>query len=218
MPPIRAVLFDFGLVLSGPPDPVAWRRMEIILDTTDSELSTAYWGHRDDYDLGILNGVSFWRTVGAELGHSPTDDELAQVLQADVELWTRPNQPMIDWAGTLQRAGVSTGILSNMGDAMETGIVERCPWVAGFSHCTFSHRLGIVKPDERIYLNAIAGTGEPADATLFIDDRIENVRAGRAVGLHAIQYTRHEEFLREFHEGNFTGLPLPTPRSALRSS
>jgi putative hydrolase of the HAD superfamily len=211
MPLIRAVLFDFGLVLSGPPDPVAWRRMETALNTRDAGLSAAYWRHRDDYDLGILDGVSFWRTVGAELGHPPTDDELAQLLRADVELWTQPNQPMIDWAGALQRAGVSTGILSNMGDAMETGIVKRFPWVAGFAHCTFSHRLGVAKPDERIYRDAIAGAGEPAEATLFIDDRIENVRAGRAVGLHAIQYTSHEEFLRGFDEANFTGLPLPTP-------
>jgi putative hydrolase of the HAD superfamily len=213
MPLIRAVLFDFGLVLSGPPDPMAWRRMETTLGTTDSELRTAYWRHRDNYDLGVLNGMSFWRAVGAELGHPPTDDELAQLLRADVDLWTQRNQPMIDWAVALQGARVSTGILSNMGDAMETGIVERWAWVAGFAHCTFSHRLGIAKPDERIYRNAIAGIGEPAEATLFVDDRIENVRAARAVGLHAIQYTSHEDFLREFDEANFSGLPLPKPRT-----
>ena len=28
---------------------------------------TAYWRHRDDYDLGVLNGVSFWRNEGADL-------------------------------------------------------------------------------------------------------------------------------------------------------
>jgi putative hydrolase of the HAD superfamily len=210
MPEIRAVLFDYGLVLSGPPDPIAWRRMGTILNATHPELHTAYWRHRDDYDLGVLNGLSFWRNVGADLAHPPTDAELAQLLQADVDLWTQPNQPMIDWAAALQSAGISTGILSNMGDAMEAGIIARLPWIARFSNCTFSHRLGIVKPDERIYRHAIAALGQPAEATLFIDDRVENVEAARATGLHAIQYSSHGDFLRELSDGNFTGLPLPT--------
>jgi putative hydrolase of the HAD superfamily len=183
--------------------------METVLSATHPELRTAYWRHRDDYDLGILNGVSFWQMVGADLAHPPTDDELAQLLQADVDLWTQPNQSMIDWAAALQNAGISTGILSNMGDAMEAGIAAHFPWVAGFTHRTFSHRLGIAKPDERIYRHAIADVGEPAEATLFIDDRIENVEAARAVGLHAIQYTSHSDFLRAFHDAHFTGLPLP---------
>src|SRR6201996_2370153 len=172
MPLIRAVLFDFGLVLSGPPDPTAQRRMETILNTTHSDLQAAYWRHRDDYDLGVLSGASFWQTVGAELAHPPTDEELAQLLHADVDLWTQPNQPMIDWAGALQHFGVSTGILSNMGDAMEDGIIARFPWITRFAHRTFSHRLGIAQPDVRIYRHAIAGIEQPADATLFIDDRI----------------------------------------------
>ena len=209
MPPIRAVLFDFGLVLSGPPDPNAHRRMEAVLNTTHPELHAAYWRHRDDYDLGVLNGTSFWRTVGAELGHPPSEGELALLLQADVDLWTQPNQPMIDWAVALQNAGISNGILSNMGDAMEAGIVARFPWVARFRQCTFSHNLGIAKPDERIYRHAIAAVGEPATATLFIDDRLENIQAARALGLQAIQYTSHEDFLREFQKADFTGLPLP---------
>lgn len=210
MPLIRAVLFDYGLVLSGPPDPVAWRRMEIILNTGNDELHSAYWRHRLDYDLGVLNGVSFWRTIGAELEHPPSENELVGLLQADVDLWTQPNQPMIDWAAALQDAGISTGILSNMPDAMEAGIVARSAWIARFQHSTFSHNLGIVKPDERIYRHAIAAVGEPAEATLFIDDRIENVDAARAVGLQAIQYTGHEEFLRTLHSANFTGVPLAT--------
>jgi putative hydrolase of the HAD superfamily len=195
MPLIRAVLFDFGLVLSGPPDPSAQHRMETILNATHPDLQAAYWRHRSDYDLS----------------HPLTDDELAQLLQADVDLWTQPNQPMIDWAAALQRAGISTGILSNMGDVMETGIIVRFPWIARFAHHTFSHHLGIAKPDERIYRHAIAGVGEPAVATLFIDDRIENIEAARAVGLHTIHYTTHDDFLRAFRGATFTGLPLPSP-------
>lgn len=210
MPLIRAVLFDFGLVLSGPPDPVAWHRMELVFNSSNDALHSAYWRHRHDYDLGVLNGVSFWRTVGVELGHPLNDQELAQLLQADVDLWTQPNQPMIDWAATLQDAGIATGILSNMGDAMETGIIARFPWMAQFQHSTFSHNLRVAKPDEQIYRHAIAAAGEPAGAILFIDDRIENVEAASALGIRAIQYTSHENFVRQFHEANFTGLPVPT--------
>lgn len=209
MPSIRAVLFDFGLVLSGPPDPVAWRRMETILHTTNSELDTTYWRHRHNYDLGILSGVDFWRTVGAEVCHPPTDEELTQLLQADVDLWTQPNQPMIDWAIALQSAGIPTGILSNMGDAMETGILERCSWLGGFPHHTFSHRLRIAKPDERIYHHALSGVGHPAEATLFIDDRIENIETARTLGLHAVHYTSHDALIGALQDVNVTGLPLP---------
>lgn len=209
MPPIRAVLFDYGLVLSGPPDALAHRRMETILNTTHAELEVPYWRYRHDYDLGVLSGVEFWRIVGAELGHPPSDSELTQLLAADLDLWTQPNQPMIDWAIALQRAGIATGILSNIGDAMESGIIERFSWLAGFQHHTFSHRLRIAKPNERIYQHAIDGIGHPAQATLFIDDRIENVEAGRSVGLQAIQYTNHDGFIRAFQDADIAGLPLP---------
>lgn len=210
MPEIRAVLFDFGQVLSGPPDPAAWRRMQTILNTPDPAFHTSYWRYRHDYDLGMLSGISFWHTVGAELGHPPDDAELAELLRADVDLWTQPNQPMIDWASSLQKAGVPTGILSNMGDAMEDGIAERCAWLTGFPHHTFSHRLRIAKPDERIYQHAIRAIAHPPHATLFIDDRIENIEAARALGLQAIHYTSDEAFIRELKHGNLSGIPLPT--------
>lgn len=218
MLPIRAVLFDYGLVLSGPPDPIAHRRMEAILHTTHADLQNVYWRHRENYDLGVLTGITFWRTVSNELNRPPDPDELAQLLQADLDLWTQPNQPMIDWAIALQTAGIATGILSNMGDAMEAGITDRFPWISGFPHRTFSHRVGVVKPDPRIYRHAIAELGAPAESTLFIDDRIENIEAARIVGLQAIQYSSHEDFLHELQNANITELPLPITATASRTA
>jgi putative hydrolase of the HAD superfamily len=209
MPEIRAVLFDYGLVLSGPPDPLAWGRMQTVLNVADPDFHDAYWRHRHDYDLGVLDAYKYWHTVAADVGRSLTSTELDALLAADVDLWTQPNQPMIDWAQSLQSAGTRTAILSNMPEAVENGILRRFPWMAQFTHHTFSHRLGIAKPDERIYSHAISAVAVAPEEALFIDDRIENIEAARALGIHAIQYVSHDAFLRELESRRFSGLLLP---------
>lgn len=206
---IDAVIFDYGLVLTGPPDPPAWRAMQSVLGVDDPAFHDAYWRHRLRYDLGELDGKNYWQTIGGDLHRELDAAALVSLINADLQLWTQPNQPMIDWAAVLQRRGVATGILSNMGDAMEEGIMATVPWMSGFPTRIFSHRLGIAKPDKRIYRYAISALGVSPDKTLFIDDRTENVQAALAVGLNAIQYSSHGEFLRQFGTSDFTGLPQP---------
>jgi putative hydrolase of the HAD superfamily len=49
--------------------------------------------------------------------------------------------------------------------------------------------MGIRKPDPYIYRHALGILGKPAERTLFIDDRLENVAAAAAVGMKAIRFT-----------------------------
>jgi putative hydrolase of the HAD superfamily len=207
---IRAVLFDYGLVLSGPPDPAAWERMRAFFDVDEATFYAAYWRHRHEYDRGALNGPAFWAVLGEELGGPLNEAEVGELMQVDVELWTQPNQPMIDWAAELRRAGVKVGVLSNLGDAMEAGVMSRFAWLAEFNHRTFSHRLLMLKPEAAIYQHALEGLGVPADEVLFIDDRKENVEAAREAGMVAIQYLDHAGFVDEMRAENFEGLPLPS--------
>ena len=53
----------------------------------------------------------------------------------------------------------------------------------------FSHVVGSLKPDRRIYEAAIAASGQPPEALFFIDDREENVRAAEGFGMRAHQFT-----------------------------
>jgi putative hydrolase of the HAD superfamily len=194
---INAVLFDYGLVLSGLPDPAAIAAMQRILNVDQPSLQTAYWQHRDAYDRGTLSGVAYWHQVATDLNRTLDATSLAALIQADNQLWTQPNQPMIDWAASLQRAGIKTGILSNIGDEMEAGILTHFPWLAEFTHHTFSHRLGIAKPDPAIYLHAAQGLDTPPAHILFVDDKPENIQAARDVGMVTVQYTGHNAFIAE---------------------
>jgi putative hydrolase of the HAD superfamily len=105
-PKISAVLFDYGMVLSGPPDPTARVDMERILGVDEQAFQTAYWKHRDAYDRGTLSGLTYWENVGRDC-HKPLDAaELDALIDSDNALWTQPNDLMIDWAVQLQRSAM----------------------------------------------------------------------------------------------------------------
>jgi putative hydrolase of the HAD superfamily len=206
---IKAVLFDYGMVLSGPPDPTARQDMMRILGVNEEAFQQIYWKHRDAYDRGVLSGIAYWQQVAADLDHPLDAPQLNALIQADTDLWGRPNIDMTAWAQHLHRAGIATGILSNIGDAMEAGILARYPWLANFAHSTFSHRLGIAKPDPAIYNHAAKGLGFPTTEILFIDDREENIAAARRVGMIAIQYATHDAFVAEMQRLSLQSLLNP---------
>ena len=197
MTPVKAILFDYGMVLSAPPDPAAWQRMRTITGLSEEVLHREYWAHRHDYDRGDLKGHAFWNKIaaGAEIVLSP--DQLTALTNADTDLWGLINPPMLDWVQRLQRAGIRTGILSNMPDAMEEGLRARHAWIESFDHNTWSHALNLAKPEPEIYLHAAEGLNTPPANILFIDDRAENITAALAVGMQAIQYTDHATFEQE---------------------
>jgi len=53
----------------------------------------------------------------------------------------------------------------------------------------FSHVVGSLKPDRKIYEAAIAAAGQPPDALFFVDDREENIQGAADVGIRAHQFT-----------------------------
>ena len=210
--PLEAVLFDYGLVLTGPPHPPAWERMQALLGADEEPFHAAYWRSRHDYDRGALNGQQYWEAVASDLAHPLHAPTLGALIEADNELWTQPNQPMIDWAAALQARGVRTGILSNLGDAMETGVLERCPWLRRFFHHTFSHRLGIAKPDLAIYRHAAEGLGVAPAHVLFIDDREDNIAGALQAGMQAVRYTDQAAFERAMDEAGLAYLLAPATK------
>jgi putative hydrolase of the HAD superfamily len=197
---IEAVLFDYGQVLSGPPEPATWAQMRAITGLGEGALHAGYWAHRHDYDRGTLSGVAYWGAVAEGAGVGFDETQVAALLAADVDLWTDLNLPMVEWACRLQRAGMRTGILSNIGDAIAEGIVARLPWLSGFDHCTWSHALFMAKPEPAIFLRTAEALRTAPGEIFFIDDREDNVAAAASVGMQTIRYAEHGGFESEMRE------------------
>ena len=196
-PPIGAVLFDYGMVLSGPPNADAWARMRTFSSLDEETLQREYWAHRHPYDRGTHTGEAYWHLIAAGGGTAFNAEQIAGLIQADTDLWTDLNQPMVNWAQRLQSRGIKTGILSNLGDAMAEGLLRKFDWIAAFDHCTWSHALKLAKPEQAIYRHAAEGLGAAPESILFIDDRADNIEAAREFGMQTVRYTGHAEFVDE---------------------
>jgi len=223
--PIEVVLFDYGQVLSGPPNPAAWAHMRSITALDEAPFHAAYWVYRHDYDRGTLTGPAYWNAVATHAGIALTPTQLEALLAADIALWTDLNHPMVAWAQRLQHAGIRTAILSNIGDAIAEGIRTRLPWLSAFEHCTWSHALFLAKPEPEIFLHTAAALHTPPGQILFIDDREDNIATASAIGMQTIHYTTHPAFEQEMRARNLTallniGLPepssIPSPQLATR--
>jgi len=207
MSTIKAVLFDFGQVLSLPADPAVWQQMLALSGLSEADLHREYWAHRHDYDRGTLNRRTYWQAVAAGSRTAFMPEQIAALIAADVNLWSRLNQPMVEWAQHLQRAGIRTGILSNIGDAMAEGLAAKFDWIGAFDHCTWSHSLKLAKPEAAIYRCAAEGLATDLPEILFIDDKIENIEAAEAVGMQAIQYRLdYPAFEQELRRRNLSSL------------
>ncbi len=205
-PRIDAVLFDYGQVLSLPPEPAAWERLRDLTGLEEQHFHAIYWEFRHDYDRAALTGPAYWQAVANRAGITLDEAQITSLFAADVDVWTSLNLPMVEWAARLQHAGIRTGILSNIGDSIAEGIIARFPWLSGFYHCTWSYALFMAKPEHAIYLRTAEALRTALANILFIDDREENIAAAVAVGMQAIHYTTHPAFEREMRDRGFGAL------------
>ncbi len=204
------------MVLSGPPDPAAWVRLRQISGFSEADLHAGYWKHRHDYDRGTHTAVTYWEQIAIDAGKHFTAEQVAALIAADVDLWSQPNPPMLTWAQSLQRSGIKTGILSNIGDAMTAGFLVKFPWLSNFNHCTWSYALKMAKPETAIYRCAAEALATSPERILFLDDREENIAAAAAFGMQTIHYAgpdaaSHARFLTEMHERGLDALLNPPP-------
>ena len=185
---LRAVIFDYGLVLSGPPEPGARARLLEISGLPPEIFDAHYWKYRLDYDRGTLNGHTYWPAIARDTGVSLSPQQIEALIEQDVLLWATVDPVMLEWVGRVRASGMKTAILSNMGEDLLAYMREHFNWLDRFHHLTWSCELNLIKPMAAIYEHTLEQLNVRADEALFLDDRAENVEGARAVGIHALLF------------------------------
>jgi putative hydrolase of the HAD superfamily len=186
--PLKAIIFDYGNVISQPQNGLEVQGMAGILDLPREEFETVYWRFRVAYDEAQFEPREYWNRVAGLAGRTVSESQIERLIALDSLSWMYPRTAVTDWAGALHRTGFPIALLSNM-PVMLRDALQRCAWLPEFDHRTLSCDLKISKPAREIYEHCLHGLGCPASEVLFIDDREPNVRAARALGMHAVQFT-----------------------------
>jgi len=74
---------------------------------------------------------------------------------------------------------------------------ERVEILRVFREFIVSFQVGAMKPDPRIYREALRRSGLPATACVFVDDRPANVEGAARVGIHAVLFQSPEQCAAE---------------------
>jgi len=86
-------------------------------------------------------------------------------------------------------------LVSNTNESHVDFIARKYSVFQHFDVKIFSHIVGSLKPERKIYEAAIAASGHPPQALFFTDDREENVKGARDLGIRAHQFTTVENLV-----------------------
>jgi putative hydrolase of the HAD superfamily len=106
------------------------------------------------------------------------------------------NNSMINLSKKLSQKGITVGILSNTEPASYSAI-EKLTSLDHFEYKFLSYNIGHLKPNPEIYHHVIDNVQFPKEELFFIDDIKSNVESARSEGIDSVQYTSHNELLKE---------------------
>lgn len=207
---LRAVVFDYGMVLSGPMDPAAQAEILRITGFTPARFDQFYWPDRHAYDEGQLSGLEYWRKLTRDAGLALSPSTIEELSLWDARMWGTENPGMLAWQQQLHRRGLLTGILSNIGDTVHEYMERTHAWIQRFDVRVWSYLLRIAKPDPAIYRHVLGQLGTRPEETLFLDDKPVNIEAAHAVGMKGIVFSTVEQLRADLvAQGLDAELPLP---------
>jgi len=207
---LRAVIFDYGMVLTGAPVAEAHDAMLRITGLPHDRFEALYWADRHAYDEGKLTGLEFWRKIVRDASLNLDPKAIDDLNSWDARMWTTQNPVMLAWQQNLKQHGLLTAILSNMGDSVLENMQREFDWLSNFDVLLWSFQLKMAKPDPAIYHHALEKLGTRPEETLFIDDKNVNIEAARGLGINAILFSTVDHLRKDLiATGLDRDLPLP---------
>ena len=193
----RAILFDLFNTLIASGDrrrAITIREMGATLGVEPNAFAQAFvrtWHERMVGTLGDL--AEQCRTIARSVDGDPTDDQVARAVELRLTFNRRTivvADATLAALAAARAAGFQLAIVSNC--TADSGIVlDETPLVAAVDAVVLSYRVGIAKPDTRIYEMACAAVDTPPSSCLYVGDGADReLHGAKSLGMRVYQTTQ----------------------------
>lgn len=192
--PIRGIIFDFGNVIYRFDNGRMAKGLASLCGRSVEELA-ALMGASSlsvDYESGRLDSLEFLRGVSGLCGFPFEQDTFIRVF---TDIFT-PIDSTLELIRCLAPR-YRLGLISNTNAWHFEHAIRTCEIFPLFEAVTLSHEVKALKPDRRLYDDALAKLGLPSETCIFIDDRPEFAEAASRLGMHGLTYRDHPSLIRE---------------------
>ncbi len=204
---IRAVMFDFGGVISSSPFE-SFARFEterglpsgFIRTVNSTDPDDNAWARLERAEVDVDTFGALWSAEARALGHDVDGRQVLEMLAGEI-------RPQMVAAIRTCSTSYKTACLTNNFARAEAVVSEEMQSIyALFDAVLESRVLGVRKPDPRFYELACERLGVRPEECVFLDDLGVNLKPARALGMHTIKVTEPEPALDEL--GRLLGLAL----------
>src|ERR1700693_2926180 len=134
--PLKAVIFDYGNVLSEPQNAAEIESMARIFALPAAEFKNFYWNFREAYDEAKFLPQEYWNNVAQLAGRTLSLPQIDNLIDLDSLSWMHPRAMIVDWARTVRLAGFRIALLSNMPVTLRDAL-QGCGWAPALHQQTF---------------------------------------------------------------------------------
>ena len=200
--PLRAVISDFGGVLTSPlfESFAAWQRKsglsferlgQAMADATERNSMHPLY----ELEKGTITEAEFLGMLEAELDPGTSLSGMRDVYFEHLQ----PNPAMIDFMRELRGRGLRMAMLTNNVREWEPQWRAKLPEIDEiFELVVDSAFVGMRKPDREIYELTLERLGDvSAEECLFVDDVDVNCETARSLGMHAVHYLDADQAMAE---------------------
>lgn len=184
---IRAVLFDFGRVISAQKPLSLFRRYETELGLAAGTINPIMFGRPvwQDALMGRNSLDEFWEEIGPELGLKTREeiDAFRRRYHGDETINAEVRSLIRRLHGHYKLAVLSNSPPGLARWLADWGLLEL------FDVVFCSGDEGVIKPDPRAFQMTLNRLNVRPEEAVFIDDTREHVEAAQALGLHGIVFT-----------------------------
>jgi putative hydrolase of the HAD superfamily len=189
-PLIKAIIFDFGRVISAQKPVSLFRSYERDLGLAPGTINQIMFESQawQDALVGRLSTAEFWDAIGPALGlesHRKID-EFRRRYHADESI----DRGVLNLIRQLHE-NYKLAVLSNNPPGLTDWLSD---WeiLDLFDVVFCSGDEGMAKPDPAVYNVTLKRMGTLSHETIFIDDTIGHVKTAQSLGMHGILFTESE--------------------------